>query len=264
MRRMGNRSERPRTLDEQPAEVRKLCSALLDGLRSVCGGDLFALYLYGAMTFRESEVVQDIDFHVILRGPPSPGGVSEIRRLHEALAAEYPGLGEELDGYYILLEDARRPEPPKHQVIPDLRDASWALHRAHMLAGYCIVMHGPEPREVLPAPTWRELDQGLQRERDYVERHPERYPDYCVLNLCRIMKSYAERDVVVSKRSAAHWARERYPAWAALPRAALRSYAKKASAEQRRLLRSRIADFHHFACEKITQSRRRRDGESSS
>jgi len=55
--------------------------------------------------------------------------------------------GAALDGYYILLEEARQTSPPRHQLLADMIDNSWALHREHIRAGRCIVRpsrSGPE------------------------------------------------------------------------------------------------------------------------
>jgi len=52
-----------------------------------------------------------------------------------------------------------------------LRDKAWALHRAQWLAGHCVVLHGPEPADIVSAPTWAE------------------HNAYAVLNACRILRS---------------------------------------------------------------------------
>ena len=40
--------------------------------------------------------------------------------------------------------------------VQRLRDKAWALHRAQWLAGHCVVLHGPEPADIVSAPTWAE------------------------------------------------------------------------------------------------------------
>jgi hypothetical protein len=44
-----------------------------------------------------------------------------------------------------------------------------------------------------------------------VEQHLQDYPDCCILNLCRLIYSFATRDVVISKATA--WADANLPAW---------------------------------------------------
>ena len=54
-----------------------------------------------------------------------------------------------MDGYYILLADARCTSPPQSQMWSRATDASWALNREHIRAGRCIIFHGPDPKEIL-------------------------------------------------------------------------------------------------------------------
>jgi hypothetical protein len=162
--------------------------------------------------------------------------------------------GAALDGYYILLDDARKTSPPHHQLIPGVRDESWALHREHLRAGRCIVLWGPPPTQVYEPASWPELAAALQGELDYVQRHLDDYPAYCVLNLCRLMYSYQTRDVVTSKRAAGSWAREAFPQWRPHIEAAIKAYDRQASAQEMQLLRSEVESLFDFARQRIRQS----------
>lgn len=237
-----------------PDDIREICQALLAGLKAALGDKLYGLYVYGAAAFPESGPTGDIDFHAILAAPPTDDERSTIGQLHETLAAQFPPLGAELDGYYILLEDARRATPPVHQLLPAIRDDSWALHRAHMRAGRCSTLHGPEPTEAFPAPTWAELQDALRSELDYVRAHLDDYPDYCILNLCRLMYSFETQDVVVSKMAAAEWAHARFPQWREHIEAARRSYARQATPQERQWMKSEVRRFFDFACGRISGS----------
>ena len=166
--------------------------------------------------------------------------------------------GEALDGYYILLEEARQTSPPRHLLLADVTDNSWALHREHIRAGRCIVLQGPDPRQVYPAASWPELASALQGELDYVENHLDDYPHYCVLNLCRLMYSYDTRDVVVSKRASAEWAHVAFPEWRTLVEAARKSYDRQATIQDKELLKSEVSGFFDFACEHIRESKSKR------
>jgi len=190
--------------------------------------------------------IHDIDFHAVVERPLTVRESEEIRRLHKELADEYPVVGDDLDGWYIMLDDAQQVSPPRHQVYPDLFDNSWALHRAHIKAGYRIVLCGPEPEQVFPVPTWPELTAALEAERRFIETHLTEYPDYCVLNLCRLLYSYRTKDVVISKYTAAKWALDNYTTWRHLIEAALRSYAREAREEDRRLLETETERFYQF------------------
>jgi hypothetical protein len=219
------------------------------------GGKLYGLYLYGALAFPEGGATGDVDFHAILRQPPDEREKSALKDLHATLARDYPPLGGELDGYYILLEDARRTSPPPHLLLPNVVDNSWALHRAHIRAGRCIVLHGPDPQQIYPPASWPELESALQGELDYVQQHLADYPAYCVLNLCRLMYSFKTGDVVVSKRASAAWAGAAFPEWRALIDAAIKTYDHQAARQDSDLLTSEVSRFFDFACQQIEPSR---------
>jgi len=197
--------------------------------------------------------IHDIDFHIVLKRPLTERDKQKVRQLHDELAAEHSIASDDLDAWYVLLDDARRASPPRHQVYLDLFDNSWALHYAHMRAGYCIVLFGPEPEQVFSAPTWPELMTGLEAERMYVEKHLGEHPDYCVLNLCRLLYSYRTRDIVISKQAAAEWALDNFTVWRPLIEAALRSYAGDINEQDKRLLESETGRFYKYACEMIKE-----------
>jgi len=238
-----------------PGEIQGLSQAFLCGLNRVLGEKLVALYLYGAVAFPEGGATGDVDFHVILREALNDGEKTGLDELHAALARDYPPLGAELDGYYLLLEQAHLTTLPQHQLRPEIRDNSWALHREHIRAGRCIVLHGPDPKQIYPAASWPELAAALDGEWDFVAVHLEEVPAYCVLNLCRLVYSYSTRDVVVSKRASAAWATGIFPAWRPLIAAAINFYDRRATAEDVALLQAEVGSFFAFAEEQIAEGR---------
>jgi hypothetical protein len=233
------------------ADVQDLGQALQEGLAATLGDKLYGIYVYGAVAFPESDFTGDIDFHVILTHSLTEAERRGIASLHTALARDFPPLGQELDGYYILLEDARRKSAPVHQLRPDIVDNAWALHREHILAGRCIVLHGPDPRQLYPPATWAELKSDLGQELNYVEAHLFDYPGYCILNLCRLMYSFQTRDVVISKKAAAEWAHGAFPQWRRPIEVALESYAGQAKAQDERFMLSEVSGFLQFAKQRI-------------
>jgi hypothetical protein len=235
-------------------DIQDLCQALLGGLKAALGDKLYGVYVFGAAAFPESGLTGDIDFHVILRERLTDQEHFEINRLHSALARDFPPLGAELDGYYILLQAARHTSPPVHQLRPEITDVSWALHREHIRAGRCIVLHGPDPKQVYPPATWLELENALRGELQYVQEHLDDYPDYCILNLCRLMYSFKTRDVVVSKIAAATWAHDAFPQWRRLVELAQKSYARRGTPEERVFMLSEVRKLFQFACDHIESS----------
>jgi hypothetical protein len=239
-----------------PVYIQDLCQAFLNGLKAALGDKLYGVYLHGAVAFPETTNTGDIDFHVILAERLSEGEHSEIKQLHAKLADDFPPLGIGMDGYYLLLEDARGTAQPGSQLSPFSVDDAWALHRAHIRAGRCIVLHGPDPNQIYPSATWVELEADLEEQLQYVEAHLEVYPAYCILNLCRLMTSFETHDVVISKAAAAEWARDLFPQWQDLIDAALKVYAKEGSSQDEALMKAEVTNLYQFACEFIKEARR--------
>jgi hypothetical protein len=229
------------------ASVQDLTQALQQGLVNILKEKLYGVYLYGAVAFPDTDVVHDIDFHVILTETLSEKEKQEINGLHATLGEEFPQFGRELDGYYILLEDALSTTPPKHQLLPGVMDGSWALHREHIRVGRCIILHGPDPKQIFPPCSWQDLERSLLGELRYIEDHLHEFPDYCILNLCRIMYSVSTRDVVISKLMSAVWAQDIFPEWKPLIQAARNSYNKKATPREEEMLDSKINEFLEFS-----------------
>jgi hypothetical protein len=230
-----------------------ISQAFVDGLKAILAEKLYGAYIYGAVAFPDAMPIRDIDFHVILKSSLTTDEKSRLEKLHESLAQKFAPLGE-LDGYYILLKDAFRKTPPKSQMWERATDNSWALHREHILAGRCIILYGPEPKEIYMPATWPEIEDALYGELDYVEKHLQDYPDYCILNLCRLIYSFETRDVVVSKAQASEWAYNALPQWKRHIELARKSYACQTTPEDRRFMRAEAEKFLEFAKGRIARA----------
>ena len=163
-----------RLAGDRESTVGGFSAAFVEGLQLALGEKLCAVYLYGAVAFPETTAFGDIDFYVLLNDGLTDGERQAIRGLHERLATEFPPLGGELDGYYLLLDDARRIHPPRDELRPNLIDDFFALHCAHLRAGRSIVLCGPDARDVYPEPSWLLLEAALVGELDYVTAHLDR------------------------------------------------------------------------------------------
>jgi hypothetical protein len=235
-------------------EVEEIIQAFRDGLLEILASKLYGVYLYGAVVFPETKYTGDIDFHVVLTEPLTADEQEELNDFHQSLAREYPTYGNEMDGYYILLQDAKGIVPPRSQMWNLATDNSWALHREHIRAGKCMVLHGPDPKEMYPPATWPELEDALRDELAYVERHLSEYPAYCILNLCRLIYSFRTRDVVISKTASAEWAEVNYPQWKELIRLAQRSYRGKGTTSEEAFMEHKLPDMFEFSCRRIEEA----------
>jgi hypothetical protein len=153
------------------------------------------------------------------------------------------------------LEDAKGYEIPQHQIDSTIYDQSWALHCAHIRAGYYRILWGPEPEMIFPEPTWKAIDAALQHELQYVIDHPE-YPAYCILNICRILYSYTEKNPVVSKQLSGTWGAERFPHWKKLIHSATNFYHKTHSPNDETLMIEELEDFLASMINKIANLRK--------
>ncbi len=241
-----------------PPALEELGRAFANNLKLILGDNLYSATFYGAAVFPDTLPTGDVDFHVILRRALSGEERTALEEMHKQLARDYPSLGGEMDGYYILLADAQKNEPPYSQLWRRARDSAWALHCAHIRAGRCVVLYGRPPKEIYPEPSWSQLEWALYDELGYVERHLEIYPDYCILNTCRLIYSFKTRQVVVSKAWAAGWAWDRYPQWRPHIDAARRSYASQATPADRHLMATGSRAMYDFAVGQIQQSQDRR------
>jgi len=235
-------------------QINAIGRALIDGLKDILDGKLYGVYIYGAAAFPGTFPLGDIDVHVILRSDLTDEEKSRLEKYHEEIDRDYPVFEEVFDGYYILLEDALKKSPPRSQMWQCATDNSWALHREHILAGRQITLYGPAPEKIYQPADWPEIETALYSELDYIEKHLLEYPGYCILNLCRLIYSFENKDVVISKEQAFEWAQKALPKWKKHIELAGKSYSHKATPEEEQLIRDEISRFHEFARDRIERA----------
>lgn len=236
------------SLDEIPEIARVAWLRLRDELQVILGEDLMAMWAHGGTTFSAGQPHSgDLDTYIILTRPPDQQTVQRIEDAHAAIARHD---GVDWDAWYVLADDARRAEAPRHAYREGRRDTSWAVHRAHWLAGRYVHLYGPEPAEIVQAPTWPELEVDLSRELEHIERHiVEGDTDpfeatYAILTGSRILHAIKTRNVVLSKRAAGMWALQHLPArWHPALYAAGRAYDAQATPQDAALLATDMAPF---------------------
>lgn len=239
------------TLDQLGETARTAWLSLRDALTTLLGDDLVAIWAYGGTTaVADGPHRADLDTYVILARQPDEETAQRIEATQNAIARD---LSVEWDSWYVLAADARRPDPPSHAFQPARRDTSWAINRAHWLAGRFALLHGPEPVEIVVPPTWSQLELELSRELEHIERHVlEGDTDpfeatYAILNGSRILHALETGSVAISKRAAGNWALEHLPdRWHPVLRAATRAYDDQGSAEDVKLLAAEMAPFVAF------------------
>lgn len=247
-------------LDQLPEPARFAWTGLRNELESILGEDLVAMWAFGGTVAVEGPPRSaDLDTYVIVRRPIDEPKAQTIEGA-QAIIAEHMGV--EWDAWYVLEADARRPEAPRHAWREDRLDTTWAINRAHWLAGRYVLLFGREPAEIVAPPAWRELEVDLDRELEHLEAHvAEGDTDpyeatYAILNGSRIVRALETGDVAISKRAAGLWGLDHLPdRWHPALRAAGRAYDGQSTAEDVDLLALEMAPFVAMVRERLPASR---------
>jgi hypothetical protein len=237
-------------------QVSAIADEFARGLRDILREKLYAAYIYGAAAFPDDVPTGDIDFHVILTGPLTEEEKTRLYALHDALAQKHPPLAVDMDGYYILLKDARGATPPRSEMWQRATDTSWALHREHIRSGRYLALYGPDPREIYQPATWPEIEEALKMELHYADRYLEEHPHYSILQFIRLIYTYETRDPVISKAQAARWARDAMPEWSRHVDLARKAYAGRATEEERAFMLEGAKQLRDVALKRIERARR--------
>ena len=243
-------------LEKVPHNAGTAWLALRDELSRILGDDLVAIWAYGGTIAVEDPAhVADLDTYVILSHRPDDATARSIEAAQDAIAKSH---SVEWDTWYVLAAAARGADQPRHAWREERRDTSWAVNRAHWLAGRYAILHGPEPGDLVAAPTRGELESELSRELEHIERHvvegdTDPYEaTYAILNGSRIVHSVLTHSVAISKRAAGVWALEHLPArWHPALIAALRNYEGRPADEDLSLLAEEMAPFVAYVREHL-------------
>src|SRR5262245_37612148 len=134
----------PVSPDHVPEPARTAWLRLRDGLQEILGDDLIAMLAHGGTLTSTQPRKADLDTYVIVARCPDEATVLQILHLHEAIEG---ALVVECDAWYITADDARGSRAPAHAFRRDRIDQSWAVQRAHWLAGRYWSLHGDPPDE---------------------------------------------------------------------------------------------------------------------
>lgn len=249
------------SIDDLPEAAAAASLQLRGALLAILGNDLVSMWVHGGTTFADRPTRPgDLDIVAVIakvdpgeRTPRTwradPGSrPSRVRDAEDSIAE---GSGLAFDSTYLLLDDLGERRQPPMAFHRARRETSWAVSRAHWLAGQYVLLHGQPPEEFVVPPTSSEIRRALDRELEHLERHvlegdaDDPYEaTYAIWNGARILRTLETGSPVISKRSAGAWAIEHLPErWHAAIRAAGRSYDGVGTAADSETLRVTMAPF---------------------
>ncbi len=239
-----------------PEEVKPLLKDFSESLQKILGENLYGIYIYGSLVFPEKMGLNDVDSHVFIKKALNENEKEKIRELHKSLEKKYPFIGDDLDCWYVLLQDVLDNVSLKHQVIEkDLYSDDWPLIKAHIFAGKYIPLYGPKLEKIISKPTWEEIDKGLQYSIDWIIKEEDifnKYPCYGIINLFRIIYSYKYKDPVLSKAQAVEWGIKNFPEWEKHLELSRKCYLRTITKEEKAFLISEVKElFFNFGLEYI-------------
>jgi hypothetical protein len=155
------------SIDDLPEAAAAASLQLRGALLAILGDDLVSMWVHGGTTFADRPTRPgDLDIVAVIakvdpgeRTPRTwradPGSrPSRVRDAEDSIAE---GSGLAFDSTYLLLDDLGERRQPPLAFHRAHRETSWAVSRAHWLAGQYVLLHGRPPEELFAPPTSSEL-----------------------------------------------------------------------------------------------------------
>ena len=219
-------------------QLDELLAELVAGQRRILSDNFVAAYLVGSFALGAADEWSDVDFLTIVEAPLTDREQRLLDELHAELFTRDTNWAKHLEGSYAPRDQVRRKtgdewsflDNGSTQLVPDTHCNLWAVRWVTREHG--ITLAGPEPDELIddvPGPELREEARATLVDYARWTLEPQGWMPsgmnrwkqvYAVVTLCRVLYT-AEHGVVVAKRHAGEWARDRLPSWRDLIDAAL-------------------------------------------
>lgn len=254
-------------------EVNALLADLLAEHRRTLGDRLTGLYLFGSLTAgvpagRDFDpAISDVDLLAALACDLDETSAGALAALHDDLAARYPAWAGRIEVLYLSVDGlaACKTETRLGAVISPgepfhLRELNrdWLLNW-HVIREAGVTLYGPPPATLIPPISREEFVQvvrehlswwrGAVLEGNDIDNHRGAQA-YVVLTMCRALYALAN-GAQTSKRAAAAWACEAYPAWSGLIE---RAVGWRASGQQDPLSPAELAEIRQFVAFTLEQA----------
>ena len=203
-------------------EVNAVLAALLAGVRSILGDQLFGVYLYGSLAGGDFDPrTSDLDFVVVSADDLPAEMVPALAALHARLAASGLKWAAKLEGSYLSRRALRRYQPGE-PACPQINEgrfymaphgSDWIIQR-HILREHGVVVVGPSAATLIDPLQPDELRQavrGILKEwwapmlADPAALQRPGYQAYAVLSMCRALYTL-QYGAVASKPASGRWA----------------------------------------------------------
>jgi hypothetical protein len=208
-----------------PAAVRPLLDAYLESLKPL-QAHFYGMYLYGSIALGAFEELQsDIDIVALTRGEWSSLELKQLAELHARLIKTYP-LGRRLEVFYVPVELLGSMHPnrrhSKEVRFPVAHDGTFspASHGEMNAVTWWIIQHKgirlmwPERSELPLEVTWQDVLNTMRYNLDVYFAGKAKRPyiylydagvEFAVTNLCRILTTIEEGEIVSKSEALARW-----------------------------------------------------------
>jgi predicted nucleotidyltransferase len=220
------------------SEVNLVLDELHQGAKSVLGGQLVGMYLFGSLTTGTFDDASDVDVLFVTQGVVSGELFEALKSMHARIAEMDAWCATQLEVSYIPQKAVRRFDP-NDKLYPRLdrgwgeslhwmsHESDWVIQR-HLTREKGIVIEGPPPKDLIDPVSPDELREAmrplLKNWIPYLTAEPvthNGYQSYIVLTICRVLYTI-QLGEVATKPQAAEWAMQALdPRWSPLIERAL-------------------------------------------
>lgn len=211
-------------------DVNEVISVVSEGVVSIFGDKLVGIYLFGSLSYGDfNPDSSDIDFVSIVKEKVTQEELTKLKKMHIELEKLFPKWADRLESsytpQYLLTEVLPPKEPRPYYGAQTFYDEApygneWIINN-YLLYNHGIRILGSDFKELVKPINMRDVQEAsakdLFKEWEPKLRETEWLEDshnqcYLVLNLCRILNTVINAQVLSKKKSAA-WVKQAYPHW---------------------------------------------------